>query len=58
MGVVLTAADPASGVLEGSDDSLPVERFVHRTTDVLAAEADAALGAELTLLPDPEREKI
>lgn len=51
--VVLPAADPTSGVLERADGALPAERFVLRTTDVLAAEADAALGAELALLPDP-----
>ncbi len=53
MRVVLPAADPTSGVLERADGALPAERFVLRTTDVLAAEADAAFGAELALLPDP-----
>jgi len=53
--VVLPATDPTSGVLERADGALPAERFVLRTTDVLAAEADAALGAELALLPDPKK---
>ena len=51
--VVLPAADPARAVLHRTDDPLPVHRLVHGSPDLLAAEADAALRAELALLPDP-----